>query len=699
MKHAKVQRSPKSLIALVLAIALLVSAIPFTAVAGDVDYYNATTTGLFTGNQASGTTLTSGEDASLTPTFTSQWLNWTWTTAPSNYYFVIGSANNPTTLTSNDSLMFYIKLPSDATGTKIAFRLDGTASIYTGVEKPIYFLAKDATEWTESATVLKSGTTGDVVFPNAFEGWIRIPLTSFATELTTHNPTRVRSYWNGSSTAGNATDGVTIGSVFVVDATTANYTKVSIDGADAVTLFAQKEEEPDPEPGELPLENNAAYTANMAQVVQIAGSDYDQETDGAKDVSLVTASTEGAPHIPGKFAKFTVANTGKWVRLVPRKDTYFANENMSLMLYVKSLADEETMFKLSPHSNSNPTTDGKPYYLLQNAPNAEWTKAASDVEYITLPANFEGWVRIPHSSFKTSMVGTEFQYIRLFFDADTVGATFYMGAITYVEDAKSYEFKVNGAPAVSLFPQKTIEMPAGVTAAVDTFYGFESLILQDNHRDDTMKVTVDDIASFVGCKLYYQYQNEEGETVKIALLRAGSQYHGTADAYDEGVNNTEFYIPALQGAKDAKIVADTASGTLSDNATVVGVQAVYYVDEEENISYIDAETGKFTFKVTARVAREVVDNGVAYDLKHVKLTVAKEGSASGKTYDISTLSDRCDKYAEFVKPLSGTNEQNRYDITVVGIYEAEDGAELTVTSDALTGQSIETVVANDGIIE
>ncbi len=739
MKHAKVQHSPKSLIALVMAIVLLVAAIPFVAVADDVNYYTATSVTNFGINKSQVSNApTLATNNALTPTISSSWGNLKWTeadvTGNSNYiYFTFGAV----TPVDGSSFMFYLKMPENADATHIALQFrnsqNSADNVWLGSGKPVYLMPATTREWESPVTAtrgtdMKNETRWGFNVPADFEGWVRIPYSSINySQEASHAMNRINVYFSSLNIVNNATtgtyvdEGVSFGACMVLGTATADYQKVLIDGAtEAVDLFPNGEFQ-----GTL-LQQQALYPKKLqaedSEEVSESGVVFNKQGGTAPNRTIVdkyhfyypgTADKTEYVNAKGSYALTDLAHLQVNIQNAPATLNLTTD---SLVFYASTDATVNTRFGMRLNNaflSCGTDYKGLSYYLMDDRGRANWkeykTVARSDENTtasststtktyygdIELPAGFRGWVRIPVSAFRTThgKNNSLAAYGALYLVPHTLGGqygTLTLASFVAVQQDASMLHTLkftgkNGVQQVMNLSGKFIDTPAGISMDQMYFRGNETYVNAEGVLNSALKVTVDDITAFAGCKLYYQY-TQNGETVKTLLRRAGSTYYGTAAEQDEE-NVTEFYIDSLHGT-DGAIVA----GETEENVSVLGT-SLWYTDGES--IYTEGETQYFKLSFVGRALRTVVNAGVEYDLKQVRLEVAVKGTNNFTPYAIDTLADRCDLYVDFNKVLRGkatdAGMAREYDIKVVGVYKAEGADDLEVPSDILTGKSYNTI--------
>lgn len=373
---------------------------------------------------------------------------------------------------STAAFMFYVKAPAAGENVSISLRLKTVPDeeVATGTErylfvdanKPYYMLAKGTEEWisADDATVTDP-VSGLSSFPVAsgFEGWIRVPFTSFGAGFANGGDYIYDWLYNVGidfSTVGSEAGAAVVGAPLVVTKDS-DSTAIKLDGAEKpVDLFTGEEvtieepgepEEPNPPTEDVDISGITAakqfqfmkdmtvgeeipmpgepvvptlpwiglgseiYRDDLSikPVESLTGiSDYpmlqiDTATPDADSITMLT------PYSGTRQLRLEVQNLDKenWM------DIGSAN---AFMFYVKMpeipwetgfwfqlhvLALDENGEMVPDSENTLQLSKDAVYYTLAKGETQWQTSTASDLMYVGMDeGGFEGWVRIPFTSFQ-----------------------------------------------------------------------------------------------------------------------------------------------------------------------------------------------------------------------------------------------------------------------------------------------------------
>lgn len=299
-----------------------------------------------------------------------------------------------------------------------------------------------------------------------------------------------------------------------------------------------------------PYENGyqILHTFNVAQKDYYAATkaklDIPSNGTGSTSTLVTDALTGLTPNVPSRWVQWV------WNDLDTHNDTPAAQhplvlsgltltEGSALMLYVKLPAAAPATpigFRLSDGTNYNLNV-GQAVYLLSVKGDAWQTvetvanSRQSGLGYVPFPAGFEGWVRIPYAStaLTAELTPTRIRLYLAAVDESFTTDSFCVGAVSVVDAATQEFYKIKASDETTAVPLfHTVTLPTGATMDRTFFRGDESYRNADGSLNDALKVTVSDIRAFKGCKLYYQYTDDNGQPVKVLLRRGGSPYYGTA---------------------------------------------------------------------------------------------------------------------------------------------------------------------------
>ena len=258
-------------------------------------------------------------------------------TTKTQHYYVTG---DKMALTKNGSIMFYVK--NDTAGD-YKF-VTGSNLFLTAPNKPYYLLDNPTDKWMEKSTgdteyKLWGRTIAPITIPQGFEGLVSIPLTSIYNDTGCLNDSTT----NGAFKDFNEFTVLTA----AMDVGTVTFSDISAATTVAPTHFI----------------NGASYEGVNGNIPTVT-----EKVTGNVSVANGVFTNENNVVYSTINAKGTVAEDG------------------AIMLYIKT--EEKCEFTLSVGDMSN---------VKAYATNRQGWKNVSTDGKICLPANFEGWVKIPVS--------------------------------------------------------------------------------------------------------------------------------------------------------------------------------------------------------------------------------------------------------------------------------------------------------------
>ena len=294
-------------------------------------------------NQSNITISVSGKTATLTATQkrteqanSSGEISYDGTTKTQHYYV----QSNEMALTKNGSIMFYVK---NDTADDYKF-VTGSNLFLTAPNKPYYLLDNCTDKWMEKSTgnteyKLWGRTIAPITIPKGFEGLVSIPLTSIYSDTGCLNDSTT----NGAFTKFNDFTVLTA----AMDVGTVTFSDISAATTVAPTHFI----------------NGASYEGVNGNISTVT-----EKVTGNVSVANGVFTNENNVIYSSINAKGTVAEGG------------------AIMLYIKT--EGKCEFTLSVGDMSN---------VKAYATNRQGWIGVSTDGMICLPANFEGWVKIPVS--------------------------------------------------------------------------------------------------------------------------------------------------------------------------------------------------------------------------------------------------------------------------------------------------------------
>ncbi len=340
----------------------------------------------------------------------------------------------------NGAVMFYVnhlKTGSEAEDTRL-YLVNGTTWVCLTNNTPYYRLKSGDNAWEKCTTVLNSGNAGDLVIPAGFEGWIKVPTSSFktlggtGTEADDHDLTSFQFF---PVALGGKYGSLQISAFMTVDEGNKNYFSLTADSLEeSVDLLNSSSTADIAENSTVSVNSTAGYyvghtAENFSYSSGKSVRPYASTAilfDGMNDTSVpfntksftLTAGTKPASGTKDsnylKLGKFKIDGvSGK-----PADEKYYAHYNFDAIKWSK---DGAVMFYVNHHKIGSTAKETKLYLI--NA--TKWTCLSNNAAYyrlkkgsssweectttlnsgsagdIVIPAEFEGYIRIPTSAFKT----------------------------------------------------------------------------------------------------------------------------------------------------------------------------------------------------------------------------------------------------------------------------------------------------------
>lgn len=301
--------------------------------------------------------------------------------------------NSAPTLLPTGSILFYVK---HSGGTKAAKITVGQDWYLTFDNRDYYLLPSGTNVWQQKTTVTAANDVhGYLEIPADFEGWVRVPASTLVMGRANEyanvagQPLKTRIF---PGVIGGDYGNLVFSNFITVAESDKDYTNVKL-GTDEMSL----------------LPSNKPYTSTKAN---LTGGDYRPKPEGSKisPLSVVAENTSGSVTLSVDSAIETdgvyEANSSSYSNtyaIMNYSNAPTLSPNGSLMFYVKHSGGTKDV-KITVSQDWYLSYNNREYYLLANNSD-KWqskttTVAPNNVHgYITIPANFEGWVRIPSSAF------------------------------------------------------------------------------------------------------------------------------------------------------------------------------------------------------------------------------------------------------------------------------------------------------------
>ncbi len=327
-----------------------------------------------------------------------------------------------------DAVMFYVKMPASAPSTEWLFQMvaasmakasDGVVYPAVGTNQNFQlanngkfsYLAKGTEKWVEKSLNRShiDGRLGHIVFPEGFEGWIKIPYSSFFDEGTVSNFV-FRINIRPKSVGGDYTeDGVSFGSfMFLENGSEEKYkVRVTEEGEAERTADLIRERE-----------------HNLVAIPELKG------VTGAVKVENETAIPSGYSYrIDNGAASFSFNGTGAAV----------LKQDAALLLYAKVPLGEDGGIRLT--ANKTFVAESGSVYATLNRGERSFTEGVIDGNsYINLKAGFEGYILVSAAAF-----GGRISLTDLKIEAATAPVAVGTVALTQSEAKNTADIKIVGS--------------------------------------------------------------------------------------------------------------------------------------------------------------------------------------------------------------------------------------------------------------
>lgn len=390
------------------------------------------------------------------------------------------AAYSATKWSTDGGLLFYVKLPATIGATNLYLETQTVDAekdtndkykTFHGLEKSksAYLLAADSLEWETVTTVrFDSGnkkTGGAVSLPQGFEGWVRVPMSSFNKAAEARNGFfRIDFYFNNYS----VTDYIKYGGITVIDNAAENFTDITLgDTVYSITDYAAYSAtalSPETFSGndEYTLEANGTSNAQTAGLFG-SGTSFISKVTATEDTEKTYCDTE---YYKADFVPQVRPGGGHAIN----EDKTWATATRIQNVNVAEFAPTSySMYKYTVGSNDDNITDG-----VYTEPNDESYCARIDFktndnsDYHQL-----NWNSGNSLIFYVESTGTVANRISLTANDSKISAHLYENMNYYLLSAGSAEWKQGTTLDVHGNGRGYIELPAGfkgwVRIACDSF--------------------------------------------------------------------------------------------------------------------------------------------------------------------------------------------------------------------------------------
>ncbi len=300
-------------------------------------------------------------------------------------------------ITGKNGLLMYVALPDTAN----TVRIGGAFALSAG--KPVYVLgAGNDADWEKQ----KVAIGGAISLPAGFKGYIRFPFTSMKQQPTDDIKKFIVSFTAVGGKYGNPK----FGNIMLIDEAQYDLYDVLISG----TTIPQTLYSPTYLVGLLVLGNftvlNNTADANHVLSVMETGNTLTPDIENGyaakisapvQDVRITTETLPCVHYTPSQNYTAKIKSSG------------------GVMFYVQNDSEQENALFFQVYGDVYATTLRASEYSVLEKDNAYWTKHASNGNGdITLPAGFEGWIRVPYASLKSpngALLNEEVKYFNFLF--------------------------------------------------------------------------------------------------------------------------------------------------------------------------------------------------------------------------------------------------------------------------------------------
>ncbi|MBO7217810.1 MAG: hypothetical protein J6V50_03835, partial [Clostridia bacterium] len=326
---------------------------------------------------------------------------------------------NPARLTIDDALMFYVtKSGTTSTNIRITLGKSSGMQLVSGSEYSLY--DSDTQSWTPKT----AGDYGKLSIDADFEGWVRLPYSSF--NDSDGNSATADIVFDGIGILPDALGGaygeLRIGTFMVTNNKDADLNTMRVDGDIEKPITMAKYYE-----GNELAVSDKFTSGNVIGNAEV--KDFRRNVFKANYLNYVMSATDNVTMDSENAFEMSFAET---VEL---------DSDKAILFYI-NLADNPTN-KLILGGDMKLTAGGE-YHLLGKANKAKWEKfTTADGSKLSLPVGFEGFIRIP----ATSLTKTEINDFVFGFETIQKDSSVYYGNFILINNGgRNYtDLKLNGA--------------------------------------------------------------------------------------------------------------------------------------------------------------------------------------------------------------------------------------------------------------
>ena len=527
-----------------------------------------------------------------------------------NYYF--NHTANPVPLAGGEGFLFYVRMPDDAPDTSshnqiVPWFIIQKASGYTwyhvkNADRRVYALSERGDPTPQALAV---STSGCITLPeNGFQGYVYIPFSSLSDSTSApYTPgaadklyqiqMQVRDFGEALGAFLNASYMVTTSSPLTADVPYA----VRLDGAPAVDIF-----------------NGAAPgirgVSTALQLPFLSGYKLGGQlaADRAFDMQTGSGTSRGDLSIRpvdalNDLSDFPMLEIGTVSAAQPVLDNTAASSKLAvtyraywqvdlsgadaLMLYLKMPAapagTSSFIFSLPITRGGATVTSslsaGKPFYTLAKGTES-WQQQTGAYQTVTLPGGFEGWVRIPLSSFNQPMADAVLTGITFRFrdfggglGAGTVGSFLLATNTLMTGDRLVADNRNTAAP---LFRDTRI-IPAAVQKTLPSLPAENDKVLELNPDRGFRSEVMQDVKVLAANGSYDRMKAAAGQAIENQLAGQGPTTvmqvylylsgYNSGDIPQAGLDAVEAFLDALKSRNKKALLRFAYAKDIGDAAT------------------------------------------------------------------------------------------------------------------------------------